>query len=238
MIWRNYLSNPRVIALEVVRENWQSRKVLYGECSWLHHVNREARQEALRVQELYSPNVEDEPQWYINLDLDVVWLIHSPLDGLRLCPWRHGPRYFDASLLIRGPPPKWQGPMPEGLSPWQIPRLAVAWEWWHTESLAIYPALNQFAWEMKGFHDNGVVELLLVINSYMALSKNKRIVFKEPSQSPQHAFTVETPRLSDSLERGATWEELGNEAKRIMDDKRIKYVDTNEELRRCRLKST
>jgi hypothetical protein len=49
--------NFHVVALEVVRKNWRYGKALYGEHSWLHHVNRKVRGKALRVQGVYNPNI-------------------------------------------------------------------------------------------------------------------------------------------------------------------------------------
>jgi len=91
---------------------------------------------------------------------------------------------------------------------------------------------------MKRFHDNNVVELLIVINGYMVLSKNKRIIFREPSQTPQHAFTMETPRLHAFLDNSVTWEELGNDAKLRMESKRLEFMNEMESWKTCGFKST
>jgi hypothetical protein len=65
----------------------------------LHHVNREVRCKTLRAQEVYNPNIGNEPLFYVNFERVVVWLIHCPQDNLRVGLWRYGPRGLTGPLI-------------------------------------------------------------------------------------------------------------------------------------------
>jgi hypothetical protein len=235
MIWRHYLEIPRVLALEIVRENWQYRTALYGERSWLHHVNREARREALLVQQCYSPNHGElyeskasepespEPLFYANFETDVIWLVDCPDDGLQPGEWH---------ACVQSPYTRINAK-----APWStrtlIPRLAVSPEWWVRRTIELYEGRDQeLGFVMKDLHDNGVTELLLVVNEGLPLAKNREIVLRGPSKSPRDFFTWPTPvELRDDITLpSTTWEQCAQKTKETLNYIVEKHKEKNEEF--------
>jgi 2EXR family len=88
MIWQHYLSIPRVIAVRTAHKHRSHSKIYFSPCNPLLHVNREARLEALRVLQVYSPMIEGSrklrygPPFYINCEKDVIWFVDLPEYGL------------------------------------------------------------------------------------------------------------------------------------------------------------
>jgi hypothetical protein len=175
-------------------------------------VNREARNEALRVQELFYPTEGEsaqsdipgrsEPLFYVNFKRDTIWLVNFPDDSLYPGPWRdcsQSPRLRTVSMASCS-----QSTFSA------IPTLALSIKWWvrvTAEQKTGYSLGRALSFMMKQLHDNGVTELF-VINEGLALKQNKEIVFRESSISPSK-FITEPATVEMRRELNLNWEGRG-----------------------------
>jgi hypothetical protein len=208
LIWQASLAAPRVIGIRVTTNppgSYFLHREVFGDPSRLHHVNQEARIEALRQLQQYNlPRYQRESVLYANVQKDVFWwmegteiLILPTMLDLDSMYWPRRPPHYDAG---------------------HIARLAISIKAWceGEDDDDDDDADRVFCLKIDYMLKRKFEEVLIVVEN-PTIEQHKEIVFQEPRSRPEDTFAIwEIPQRV--RRHATTWKQFEDDI-----PQRVKY---------------